>query len=118
MMTDRRISVMARRTAAAAVATAFMPMEKSAEATAAHGANCIAVMLEQRAAAKLGPDVGADALVLISEATTKALQAHRDLARAHAILLRIPGEQDIPAGYGPDCAPNQPFETTGLVRSA
>jgi len=115
-MNDKRLAVVARRTIAETIAAAFLPTEKSAEATAAHGANCISVMMAERNRAQLAPGTGADALILVSQATTQALEACRDLAEAHRILAALPADLGLPVAVGADCAPNSPF-TVGELRS-
>lgn len=53
-----------RRLAVETVAAAFLPTEHAAEQTAILGARCIAAMIEQRVAAGLPLDTGAEAFAL------------------------------------------------------
>lgn len=118
MSQERRIAAATRRTLADTVASAFIPTEESAEATAAHGAKCISVMIEQRRTAMLPPEAGAEALVLIAKGTHEALQSHLSFATAHKLLTDIPGQYGLPMGFGPDCAPNTPLFAGGLAAVA
>lgn len=106
-MTDtNRFTVLARRTAARTVATAFMPAELGVERAALDGAKCLQVMIEERKKSRLGREVGADELVLVSEAVTKSLEALRCFAQAHKMLIRIPEQNDMDDTFGPACGPN------------
>ncbi|WP_380784820.1 hypothetical protein [Sphingomonas sp. R86521] len=90
------------------VKSVFLPAEKSAESAAAHGARCIAVMIEERARARLPLDLGADALDHVVKGTNLAIEARRHFLTAHALLATLPGEIGATVAYGPDdCPPNQ-----------
>jgi hypothetical protein len=109
-----RDAILARRTIVETVSAAFLPVEQSAQATIAHGAHCLSVLIEQRGKAMLPPHVGAEALSMIATATHLATEAHMNLAAAHRLLSDIPADMGLPMAIGPDCAPNKAFESARL----
>jgi hypothetical protein len=92
--------------AAQAVAHAFLPAENAAQQTAAHGARCIATIIEQRTKAQLSPSTGAEALALIATATEQAVAAANNFASAHQLLAALSDDLGLPMTFGPDCEPN------------
>lgn len=103
-----------RRAAIDAVRSAFLPVERSAETTAALGARCIATMIEERAQANLPLATGADAIAMVADAVQLSLAARAKFIEAHAMLGRLPDELGV-RGYGvDDCPPNKPFTENGL----
>lgn len=99
-----------RRAAIQNVSNAFLPAERSMEQAAMQMASCIAVMIEQRKAANLPIDTGADQLEMLAEASYLATQAHVRVAKAHAAIRNLPRELGV-TNYGADpaCEPNNPF---------
>ena len=96
-----------RRTAVDTVTAAFLSTEQYAEQTAASASRCIAVMIEQRAAANLPIDTGADALQLIAEGAELALKARQRFVAAHKHLSALPASIGIHAYGTGDCPPNE-----------
>ena len=89
------------------VKSAFLPAERSAESAAAQGARCIAVIIEERARAKLPFDTAAEALDQIVLATTMALESRKHFIAAHRLLADLPARIGVEVAYGPDdCPPN------------
>lgn len=95
-----------RGSAMSNVKNAFLPAENSAESAAALGARCIAVLIEERARARLPLDVGAEALAAVVEATNYALQARERFLSAHSMLAKIAVDLGAPMSYGVDECPN------------
>lgn len=89
-----------RRLAVDTVAAAFLPTERAAEQTAILGARCIAAMIEQRVAAGLPLDTGAEAFALVTDATFHAL-----------------GRQKLRAGRtgGRTTLGSEPVDVTGAI---
>jgi hypothetical protein len=105
-----------RRLAVETVAAAFLPTERAAEQTAILGARCIAAMIEQRGAAGLPLDTGAEAFALVTDATFHALKARAALINAHQLLATIPASIGIKSYGGDECPPNEPF-TSAVLKS-
>ena len=81
-----------RRAAVENVTAAFLPVERSAEATAALGARCIATMIEERAKANLPIGTGADAIALVADAVQLSPAARAKFVEAHRLLGQLPSE--------------------------
>lgn len=95
-----------RRAAVETVTAAFLPTEHAAEQVAILGARCIATMIEQRRAAHLPLDTGAEALSLVSDAMFQALKLRETLVAAHVLLAALPASIGITAFGGDTCPPN------------
>lgn len=78
-----------RRQAAERVAAEFLKLEAVADEAALLGANCISIMLEQRAAANLPVGTGLDAITMVMDATSDLVAARRKLIEAHAALVLV-----------------------------
>lgn len=101
-----------RRTAVENVKAAFLPVERAAETTAAMGARCVAVMIEERAKANLPIATGAAAMSLVIEALQLSLAARAKFVEAHLHLSRLPTEIGISSYGGDECPPNEAFTST------
>ncbi len=98
-----------RRTAVQNVKAAFLPVERSAETTAALGARCVAIMIEERANANLPIATGAAAMGLVTEALQLALAARAKFIEAHQVLGQLPSEIGVSSYGGDECPPNHAF---------
>ena len=99
-----------RLESAVLVKAAYQDAKDAAVSTAALAARCTAVMVEQHASARVAPEVGAEAITLVSEATHHALKARDCMMRAHHLLKLIPDDLGIRAAFGPDeTADDKPF---------
>lgn len=99
-----------RLQSATLVKAAYQDAKDAAVSTAALVARCTAVMVEQHASARVAPEVGADAITLVSEATRHALNARDCMMRAHHLLKAIPDDLGMRAAFGPDeTADDRPF---------
>lgn len=108
-----------RRTAVALVHDLFVPTERHLETTAMAAASLVATMIEQRQAANLPIETGADELVMISEGAMYAVKAFASFAKAHQGMRKIPASIGVPLGFGDDaCPPNSPYTgVTGVLHS-
>lgn len=100
-----------RRTAVENVKAAFLPAERAAETTAAMGARCVAIMIEERANANLPIATGAAAMGLVADALQLSLAARSKFVEAHLLLSRLPSEIGIAAYGGDECPPNEAFKS-------
>ena len=103
-----------RRAAVDNVKAAFLPVERSAEATAALGARCIATMIEERASANLPLNTGAAAIALVADAVQLSLAARAKFIEAHELLGRLPSKIGVKNFGGGECPPNEPFTSAEL----
>ncbi|WP_294235183.1 hypothetical protein [uncultured Sphingomonas sp.] len=107
-----------RRLAVENVKAAFLPVERSAETTAALGARCVATMIEERSKANLPIATGAAAMGLVSEALQLSLAARAKFIEAHQLLGSLPSEIGVHSYGGDECPPNQPFTSAELTLRA
>lgn len=99
-----------RLESAVLVKTAYCDAKDAAVSTAALAARCTAVMVEQHKSARVAPEVGAEAISLVSKATRHALKARDCMMRAHHLLKVIPEDLGFRASFGPDeTAEDRPF---------
>ncbi|WP_347093298.1 hypothetical protein [Sphingomonas parapaucimobilis] len=96
-----------RRNAVETVKAAFLPVERSAEATAALGARCVATMIEERAKANLPISTGAAAMALVTEGLQLSLAARAKFVEAHVLLGAVSSEIGVTSYGGDECPPNQ-----------
>lgn len=101
-MPVNRETVMARRALPQTIAEAFLPLEESADQTAAQALRCMAVLLEARRSAALGVTDGEEILAMINEGCNLAFQAQAVIRRAHAQMVPLAEQLEITAGP-PEC---------------
>lgn len=97
-----------RNTAATAVAQAFLPLERNADETAAFAYRFVALLMEQRAAAKLPPLAGNDAIELVRAGAAHAAMARESFMKAHTALASLMVEVGVdPVAFGDsdECKP-------------
>ncbi len=101
-MKPTRGTVHARRALANNIANAFLPLEESADKTAALALRCTATMLDARREAGLAVTEGEDVLKLIHEGCRLAFDAQELFRRAHVQLVPIAERIDV-IDYAPEC---------------
>jgi hypothetical protein len=101
-MSATRNTVLARRALFAEVSSAFLPVEESADTTAALALRCTATLLEARRAAGLKVTEGEDALRMVHEACNLAFSAQALFRRAHVGLADLGSDLEL-VGYTPEC---------------
>lgn len=97
-----RTTVLARKSLASDVASVFLPLEHSADATAALALRCTASLLDIRRDAALAVTEGEDVLRTIHEGCRLAFEAQALFRRAHADLLPLADRLNVSA-YAPEC---------------
>lgn len=103
-MPKYREIVRARQALPQTVGAAFLPLEESADQTAALGLRCLATMIESRRTAALGVTDGAEAIRLIQAGCNMAMEAQALIRQAHANLVDVADQLDIDVhAYAPDC---------------
>lgn len=90
-----------RNQVAAAIAEAFIPLERSADETAAQAYRCVATLMEQRAVAHVAPLTGNEVIELMRQGAEHAARARECFLKAHP-LLAVLGEQNgvTPRAFG------------------
>jgi len=102
-MNANRSMVNARRALAANVTATFLPLELSADETAAQALRCVATLIEVRRNAGLAVTAGEDVLATIHEGCKLAFEAQALFRRAHAQMLPLAGELGIETAVAPTC---------------
>lgn len=100
------------------VANAFISAEAVVDRSATEAARCMALMMEQRSAANLPMETGADALAHVARASALLVEARHAFLDAHRCLNDVPRQIGLERMYGkdPNNPPNGPgpsFFTTG-----
>jgi hypothetical protein len=105
MTMKSRAIVTTRKSLGAMIAKQFLPLEDSANDTAAQSAAFVATLLEAHRCAALPPSAGAEVIELMSEASRLALQARANVVKAHDLLRDLPQQLGI-AWSEPECPPD------------
>lgn len=102
-----------RLSAATKVASAFRDAEDLAQQSAIASSRLHALIIEERATAKLPPETAIDEQVELAEAALHASRAHATFLRVHPRLRDVPKQIGITAWWygGDDCPPNTPRPT-------
>ena len=101
-MKHLRQAVIARRGIASNIAQSLLPLEESADVTAAQALRCVADLLDERRAAALAVTEGADILAVMQEGCNLAFQAQAKFREAHQLLA----DRSKEMGMDPVCPPN------------
>lgn len=101
-MRNLRQTVVARRDIAANIAQSLLPLEESADATAAQALRCVANLLDERRNAALPVTEGAEILAIMQDGCNLAFQAQAKFREAHMMLA----ERGKEMGMDPVCPPN------------
>lgn len=104
---------------ALAVKKAVLSVERSNHRSITDKIRCLAVMQEERGAARLILDQQAiNAMRLMNAALDKALETQAKLGEAHAAMVGITDFFDVP-GFGPhECVPNTPGDRIASLHVA
>lgn len=101
-MLATRNTVLARRALFTNISGAFLPVEESADATAALALRCTAELLDARRNAGLAVTQGENIIQMVHEGCNLAFAAQALFRRAHLGLAELSVELDL-VGYNPDC---------------
>lgn len=104
-----------RNQAAAAIAESFLPLERSADQTAAQAYRCVATIMEQRTKAKVSPLTGNEAIELLRQGADHAARARECFMKVHAELAELSQRNGLsPSAFG-DSDECKTFTTTGEI---